>query len=61
MPDYRKWGTTELQAEIGKISEEINRRLRGFTVVVDPTMPKDQIEIRSGPHRVLVTNLDTAE
>jgi hypothetical protein len=55
--DYRDMTIWQLEQERQKIDDELKMRRSLFRVVVDPTMPEDQLEIRSGPHRIRVTNI----
>lgn len=55
--DYTFMTIWELEQERAAIEAELQTRWRGFKVHVDPTMPPNEIEIVSGPHRIRVTNL----
>jgi hypothetical protein len=62
--DYRDMTIWQLQQEQQKIADELKRRNSIFRVILDPTMPVDELEIRRelfmcGPHRLLVTNIGT--
>jgi hypothetical protein len=59
MIDYRDMTVWQLQEEQKKIAAELeNRRFsERWRVITVPSMPDGAVEIWSGPHRILVTNI----